>query len=97
MSALHGMADVVKGLSEYELFLLEAVLAQREVERGKPLPAAHKRELAADFVAARQEKKKSEQLSRRKAAGQRRVSVSEAHSRDFTWAPPTPRRKPSAR
>ncbi|MDF1896749.1 hypothetical protein [Rahnella contaminans] len=92
MSVLYGLADVVKGLSEYELFLLEAMLTQLETERGKPLPAAHKRELVTDFAATRQEKKKTEQSSRRKATGQRRVSVSEAHSRDFTWLPPAPRR-----
>jgi len=97
MSMLHGLDDVVNSLSAYERFLLDALLAQREAEGGKPLAATDKRQLAEDFVSGRQEKEKSEKACRRKAMVQRRARVSEARSREFTWAPSVSMRKPGRR
>ncbi|MGL5385937.1 MAG: hypothetical protein ACRDCA_08770 [Serratia sp. (in: enterobacteria)] len=84
----------IEQLSEYDRFLLDALLQQAAKEAGKPLSLASRRELTERFVEEHPQVKKTQSTARRKATMSRKMRDIQAQAKtDFQWQPPATTRR----
>lgn len=84
----------IEQLSEYDRFLLDALLQQGAQEAGKPLTLTARRELTARFFEEHQQAKNAQSNTRRKATMSRKMRDIQAQAKtDFQWQPPVAKRR----
>ena len=82
-----------KELSEYDRFLLDALLQQAAKDAGKPLSIAAKSKLIQDFLDERQHAQRAQINAKGQSTRSRRKRDLEAREApDFQWQPPAARR-----
>ncbi|TNL00700.1 hypothetical protein CYD30_28680 [Kosakonia cowanii] len=80
-------------LSEYDRFLLDALLQQAAKDAGKPLSVNARRELTLSFLEEHHQAKSAQRATRRKAVMSRKMQIIQAQAKsDFQWQPPAARR-----
>lgn len=81
-------------LSDYDRFLLDALLQQAAKEAGKPLSVTARRELTLSFFEERHQAKIAQSATRRKAVMSRKMQIIQAQAKtDFQWQPPAAKRR----
>ncbi len=89
MSELAGLHPKISELSEYEQYLLSALLKKAAADAGRTLNISELRTVAAEFFASR----RAQAGNRRSATMSRRMRDIRAQEKsDFHWKPTRPRR-----
>jgi len=79
--------DRLHELSDYDRFVLDALLQQAAEEAGRPLSLIARQKIADDFFEERSQGKKAQMVARRKAT-MRKMKVVQAQAKtDFQWQP----------
>lgn len=90
--SLHGIINT-DALSEYDRFLLDALLQQAAKDAGRPLSVAARRELTRSFLEERQQAQRTQINAKGQSTRSRRKRDLEAREApDFQWQPPAARR-----
>ena len=93
MSELAGLHPKISELSEYEQYLLSALLKKAATDAGRKLNITECRAVAVEFLASRQADRKTQAGNRRSATMSRKMRDIRAQEKsDFHWKPDRPRR-----
>lgn len=93
MSELSSLHPQISELSDYELYLLSALLKKAATDAGKKLNMNERRAVAAEFFDSRMADRKNQAGYRRSATMSRKMRDIRAQEKsDFHWKPPRPRR-----
>lgn len=93
MNELAGLHPQISELSEYEQYLLSALLKKAAADAGRNLNITELRSVAAEFFASRLADRKTHAGYRRRATMSRRTRDSRAQEKsNFHWKPARPRR-----
>ncbi|EAS0547410.1 hypothetical protein EX404_21865 [Salmonella enterica] len=88
MNELAGLHPQISELSEYEQYLLSALLKKAAADAGRTLNITELRSVAAEFFASRLTDRKTHAGYRRRATMSRRMRDSRAQEKsDFHWKP----------
>lgn len=86
----------IKELSEYDRFLLEALLQQATREARKPLSADARHQLILTFFEERHQAKRGQMNAKGLATKSRKQrKTREQATPDFQWRPPEKKRRPT--
>ncbi|EEB7409480.1 hypothetical protein GL503_20620 [Salmonella enterica] len=93
MNELAGLHPQISELSEYEQYLLAALLKKAAADAGRTLNISERRAVAAEFFVSRQVDCKTQTGYRRSATMSRRMRDIRAQEKsNFHWKPARPRR-----
>lgn len=93
MNELAGLHPQISELSEYEQYLLSALLKKAAADAGRTLNISERRAVAAEFFVSRQGDRKTQTGYRRSATMSRRMRDIRAQEKsNFHWKPARPRR-----
>ncbi|EBP4586008.1 hypothetical protein VH79_22945 [Salmonella enterica] len=93
MNELVGLHPQVSELSEYEQYLLSALLKKAASDAGRKLNITERRAVATEFFGSRQADRKTQAGNRRSATMSRKMRDIRAQEKsDFHWKPARPRR-----
>ncbi|HAG0017791.1 TPA: hypothetical protein G8O67_005184 [Salmonella enterica] len=93
MNELAGLHPQISELSEYEQYLLSALLRKAAADAGRTLNLTELRTVAAEFFDSRLADRKTQAGNRRSATMSRRMRDIRAQEKsDFHWKPARPRR-----
>ncbi|EFT4511337.1 hypothetical protein H2549_005009 [Salmonella enterica subsp. enterica serovar Stanley] len=93
MNELAGLHSQISELSEYEQYLLAALLKKAAADAGRTLNISERRAVAVEFFVSRQVDRKTQTGYRRSATMSRRMRDIRAQEKsDFHWKPIQPRR-----
>ncbi|EBG1931021.1 hypothetical protein FH551_26220 [Salmonella enterica] len=93
MNELAGLHPQISELSEYEQYLLSALLKKAAADAGKKLNLNERRAVAVEFFDSRLADRKTQPGYRRRATMSRKMCDIRAQEKsDFHWKPTRPRR-----